>query len=285
MRHMNIHQTNGRINQECDAQGDRCESRFGTSHQTCPGPRTQANPRLHQPKPSDEPSKSGSADHLPDIRNERGHYDEGRGVGRRHCQTEQADPDRGEGEASDPLDQSRKHKCNGNGMTVEKTAASASASRNAWKTRSLARSRRPAPSARETAEETPMPMPLLVVCSLHSITAETAPLTILVVNRGSRIKQSVSMRPVVSNWSASGCYKDFRGVEGVSDGGPEHARVAEPDEAKTSGSAVGPKSAGGGGHTGHRVWWCSSPRRLRPIPGSTPFAITFRLPSNATSPC
>ena len=69
--------------------------------------------------------------------------------------------------------------------------------------------------------------------------------TMLVVNRGSRIKQSVSMRPVVSNWSASGCYKDFRGVEGVSDGGPEHARVAEPDEAKTSGSAVGRKSAGG----------------------------------------
>ena len=84
------------------------------------------------------------------------------------------------------------------------------------------------------------------------------------------------MRPVVSNWSASGCYKDFRGVEGVSDGGPEHARVAEPDEAKTSGSAVGRKSAAGG-HTGHRTWWRSSPRRLRPIAGST--AITFRRPS------
>src|SRR5215472_7178947 len=53
-----------------------------------------------------------------------------------------------------------------NSITVEKIAASASASRSAWKTRSSARSRRPAPSARETAEETPMPMPLLVVCRI-----------------------------------------------------------------------------------------------------------------------
>src|SRR5262249_8984942 len=49
-------------------------------------------------------------------------------------------------------------------MTAEKIAASASASRNAWKTRSSARSRRAAPRARETADETPTPMPLLVVC-------------------------------------------------------------------------------------------------------------------------
>src|SRR6516165_4737300 len=48
--------------------------------------------------------------------------------------------------------------------TVEKMAAMASARRNAWKTRASARSRRPAPSARATADETPAPMPLLVVC-------------------------------------------------------------------------------------------------------------------------
>src|SRR6516165_1926455 len=48
---------------------------------------------------------------------------------------------------------------------VEKIAATASARRNAWKTRASARSRRPAPSARATADETPAPMPLLVVCS------------------------------------------------------------------------------------------------------------------------
>jgi hypothetical protein len=48
--------------------------------------------------------------------------------------------------------------------TVEKMAAMASARRNAWKTRASARSRRPAPSVRATADETPAPMPLLVVC-------------------------------------------------------------------------------------------------------------------------
>src|SRR5262252_3188773 len=48
--------------------------------------------------------------------------------------------------------------------TVEKIAPTASARRNAWRTRASARSRRPAPSARATAEETPAPMPLLVVC-------------------------------------------------------------------------------------------------------------------------
>src|SRR6516165_3381298 len=48
--------------------------------------------------------------------------------------------------------------------TVEKMAAIASARRNAWKTRASARSRRPAPSARAIADETPAPMPLLVVC-------------------------------------------------------------------------------------------------------------------------
>src|SRR5215467_3157592 len=48
--------------------------------------------------------------------------------------------------------------------TVEKMAAMASARRNAWKMRASARSRRPAPSARATADETPAPMPLLVVC-------------------------------------------------------------------------------------------------------------------------
>src|SRR5713101_813489 len=48
--------------------------------------------------------------------------------------------------------------------TVEKIAAVASARRNAWKTRASARSRRPAPSARAIADETPAPMPLLVVC-------------------------------------------------------------------------------------------------------------------------
>src|SRR5215472_16815542 len=48
--------------------------------------------------------------------------------------------------------------------TVEKSAPSASASRKAWKTSASARSRRPAPSARAIADETPTPMPLLVVC-------------------------------------------------------------------------------------------------------------------------
>src|SRR6266446_10128722 len=48
--------------------------------------------------------------------------------------------------------------------TVEKIAAITSARRNAWKTSASARSRRPAPSARATADETPAPMPLLVVC-------------------------------------------------------------------------------------------------------------------------
>src|SRR5262249_30637095 len=48
--------------------------------------------------------------------------------------------------------------------TVEKIAAITSARRNAWKTRALARSRRPAPSPRATADETPAPIPLLVVC-------------------------------------------------------------------------------------------------------------------------
>src|SRR5262249_591771 len=47
---------------------------------------------------------------------------------------------------------------------VEKIAATATARRNAWKTRASARSRRSAPRARATAEETPAPMPLLVVC-------------------------------------------------------------------------------------------------------------------------
>src|SRR5215468_4086765 len=70
-------------------------------------------------------------------------------------------------------------------ITVEKIAASASAGRNAWKTRSSARSRRPAPSARATADETPVPMPLLVVCST-SITqgnASEAPASALVPMR------------------------------------------------------------------------------------------------------
>src|SRR5215208_3810371 len=49
-------------------------------------------------------------------------------------------------------------------IAVEKTAANASANRKAWNTRSSARSRRPAPRARATADETPAPMPLLVVC-------------------------------------------------------------------------------------------------------------------------
>src|SRR5262249_61197595 len=46
----------------------------------------------------------------------------------------------------------------------EKTAAITSARRNAWKTRASARSRPPAPRARATADETPAPIPLLVVC-------------------------------------------------------------------------------------------------------------------------
>src|SRR5262249_44910371 len=69
--------------------------------------------------------------------------------------------------------------------TVEKMAAMASASRNAWKTRASARSRRPAPSARATADETPAPMPLLVVCStiMTQGNASEAPASALVPMR------------------------------------------------------------------------------------------------------
>src|SRR5262249_51777863 len=60
-----------------------------------------------------------------------------------------------------------------------------SASRNAWKTRASARSRRPAPSARATADETPAPMPLLVVCStiITQGNASEAPASALVPMR------------------------------------------------------------------------------------------------------
>src|SRR5579862_1277364 len=54
-------------------------------------------------------------------------------------------------------------------ITVEKIAASASANRKAWKASSSARSRLPAPSARATADDTPAPMPLLVVCRTSMI--------------------------------------------------------------------------------------------------------------------
>src|ERR1700761_9527497 len=54
-------------------------------------------------------------------------------------------------------------------IVVEKIAASASASRNAWKASSSALSRLPAPSARATADDTPAPMPLLVVCRTSMI--------------------------------------------------------------------------------------------------------------------
>src|SRR5262245_15172027 len=69
--------------------------------------------------------------------------------------------------------------------TVEKMAATASARRNAWKTRASARSRRPAPSARATADETPAPMPLLVVCStiITQGNASEAPASALVPMR------------------------------------------------------------------------------------------------------
>src|SRR6516162_3189046 len=69
--------------------------------------------------------------------------------------------------------------------TVEKMAAMASARRNAWKTRASARSRRPAPSARATADETPAPMPLLVVCStiITQGNASEAPASALVPMR------------------------------------------------------------------------------------------------------
>jgi hypothetical protein len=49
-------------------------------------------------------------------------------------------------------------------ITVEKIPARARANRNAWKASSSALSRLPAPSARATADDTPAPMPLLVVC-------------------------------------------------------------------------------------------------------------------------
>ena len=54
-------------------------------------------------------------------------------------------------------------------ITVEKIAASARANRNAWKASSSALSRLPAPSARATADDTPAPMPLLVVCRTSMI--------------------------------------------------------------------------------------------------------------------
>jgi hypothetical protein len=45
----------------------------------------------------------------------------------------------------------------------------------------------------------------------------------------------------------------LHGGRRVNDGGPEHARVAEPDGAKTSGSVVGPKSAGGRSYRSPRL--------------------------------
>src|ERR1700712_2281316 len=49
-------------------------------------------------------------------------------------------------------------------ITAAKITPSASANNRAWKTSSLARSRFPAPRDRATAEDTPAPIPLLVVC-------------------------------------------------------------------------------------------------------------------------
>src|SRR5262249_16670369 len=47
----------------------------------------------------------------------------------------------------------------------ERIAAAARGRRSVWKAGAAARWGRPAPSARATADETPAPMPLLVVCS------------------------------------------------------------------------------------------------------------------------
>src|SRR5215813_14398640 len=54
-------------------------------------------------------------------------------------------------------------------ITAEKIAASARANKNAWKVSSSAVSRLLAPSARATADDTPAPMPLLVVCRISMI--------------------------------------------------------------------------------------------------------------------
>ena len=55
-------------------------------------------------------------------------------------------------------------------VAVEKIAPSARANRKAWKTKSLARSAgSSAPSARATAEDTPTPIPLFVVCRTSMI--------------------------------------------------------------------------------------------------------------------
>src|SRR6202043_2412149 len=54
-------------------------------------------------------------------------------------------------------------------ITAEKIPAYARANRNAWKAISSALSRLPAPSARATADDTPAPMPLLVVCRTSMI--------------------------------------------------------------------------------------------------------------------
>src|SRR6516165_7531308 len=72
-----------------------------------------------------------------------------------------------------------------NSSEVEKIAPSRSANTRAWKTRSSARSRRPAPRARATADDTPLPMPLLVVCrtSITQGNASEAPASALVPMR------------------------------------------------------------------------------------------------------
>src|SRR5262245_59985856 len=76
---------------------------------------------------------------------------------------------------------------------MEKIAAIASARRNAWKTRASARSRRPAPSARATADETPAPIPLLVVCRIIITqgNASEAPASALVPMRPRRNPSNV----------------------------------------------------------------------------------------------
>src|SRR5581483_2397582 len=63
----------------------------------------------------------------------------------------------------------RKIKVAASSMTVEKIPASPRANRNAWTASLSARSRFPAPRARAIADDTPAPIPLLVVCRMSMI--------------------------------------------------------------------------------------------------------------------
>ena len=119
VRDVHIHQTKSCVSYQRDAKGGRCESSLRTHDQTSTGPGPKTYRQLHRPKPPYQPPKARSADHLPNVCYQRRRYDKGSGVGRRHCQTQQAYADRRQREAGDALDQSREQKCGGNDDKID----------------------------------------------------------------------------------------------------------------------------------------------------------------------